>query len=316
MNRDTAGSVAILLLPGFSMSSLGLLTEHFTLADGRAPQIFSVGEEMVPAAHDIRVQAQRLPRAQSQVNVAVVCGGRRSLQSPAEHREVLMRIADSGCQWLAVGSGVLSLAAAGLLRNRRCTAPDGLRQVLQQMEGSAAVVESAYVRDGSIWTCGSENSVCAMLDAFLPAWRHSDAGGALPLQSEVEDRSILAEAQALMRNNLAEPLATGEIADYLGVSSKKLERIFRRFAGQLPARFYIGLRLSLARQLLHHSSCSIEEVGRRCGFGSASHFSRAFRNHFGRSPRAERQQFTALPNWAGNGSYTAGGLCIQNLNNC
>lgn len=295
MSQSDAGTVAVLLLPGFSMASLGILTERFTLAAGRAPLLYSCSDEMVASEHGIRVQARKLPPRPREFHSLIVCGGRQPPTSLHACVEALDRMAVRGGCRIGVGSGVLVLACAGLLDKRRCSLPEGLRSALEQMGCGAIVMPGTFTRDGSIWTCWGEDAVTTMLDTLLPARSNNGYCGSSPLQGEVEDRSTLAEAQALMRNNLSEPLTTREVADYLGVSCKKLERIFRQFAGQLPARFYIGLRLSLAKQLLHHSNCSIEEVGRRCGFASASHFSRAFRNHFGCSPRDERQSFNASP---------------------
>ncbi|MBB5210040.1 helix-turn-helix domain-containing protein [Microbulbifer hydrolyticus] len=106
----------------------------------------------------------------------------------------------------------------------------------------------------------------------------------------VRDQRLFEEAMTLMRNNLSEPLQTGELASYLSISQKKLERLFLRFEGVLPARFYRELRLEKARSLLHESALGIDEIGRRCGFRSASHFSRCFKSFCGHSPRMERQQ--------------------------
>lgn len=104
-----------------------------------------------------------------------------------------------------------------------------------------------------------------------------------------QDRHLFEESLALMRNNLSEPLQAGELAAYLGITPKKLERLFRRFTGELPARFYRTLRLEQARALLHDSGLGIDEIGQRCGFSSASHFSRCFRDFSGHSPRQERK---------------------------
>lgn len=104
----------------------------------------------------------------------------------------------------------------------------------------------------------------------------------------MQDRHLFDEALALMRSNLSEPLQTGELAAYLDISVKKLERIFCRRRGVLPARFYRELRLQQARKLLFESSLSIDAIGQQCGFRSASHFSRCFKEYCGRSPREER----------------------------
>lgn len=293
MSVQPTSSVAILLLPGFQMAALGILLERFTLASGSAPLIFSTAEQMVAAEHGVRVQAQQLPDVPLSSDTVVVCGGRSFFEPSRQVCERLARHARASEYQIGIGSGVLLMAQSGLLQGKQCSLAEGLRGQLKRDE--VLVSRSPVTCDGGTWTCADEAALTAMLDTLLPAWSRAGRESRVSFQSEVEDRSTLAEAQMLMRNNLAEPLATGEIAGYLGISSKKLERIFKRFVGQLPARFYIGLRLSLARDLLHHSGLSIEEIGKHCGFTSPSHFSRAFRNHFGCSPRTERQQFTSMP---------------------
>ncbi|GAA5525386.1 HTH-type transcriptional regulator CdhR [Microbulbifer aestuariivivens] len=302
MKRDTASSVAIILLPGFSVSALGVLVERFTLAGGQSPLIFSCsGDKMVAAEHGVRVQAQVLPQLPLAAQTLICCGGREYKVTSCEALAQVARHARVASCSIGIGGGVLFMAEAGLLDGRRVSLAEPLRGLLAR-SGRAQVCEAtAFSRDDDVWTCADEESLPLMLDALLPtwSWQKGDWRGqghekTLHFHSEVADRSTLAEAQALMRNNLTEPLTTAEIAGYLGISCKKLERIFKRFVGQLPARFYIGLRLCLARDLLHHSGLSIEEIGKRSGFSSPSHFSRAFRNHFGCTPRSERQQFAAL----------------------
>jgi len=48
------------------------------------------------------------------------------------------------------------------------------------------------------------------------------------------------------------------------------------------------LRLARARHLLRQTSMSILSVALACGFVSASHFSKCYRECYGRTPRAER----------------------------
>ena len=55
-----------------------------------------------------------------------------------------------------------------------------------------------------------------------------------------------------------------------------------------PARYYLELRLNKARLLLLQTNMSIIDVALACGFVSASHFSKCYRDYFGRTPRKER----------------------------
>jgi transcriptional regulator GlxA family with amidase domain len=93
----------------------------------------------------------------------------------------------------------------------------------------------------------------------------------------------------LMEANIAEPLSLVEIAKYAGLSRRQIERLFRRNLGRSPARYYLEIRLDRARHLLIQSDAAIVEVAVACGFVSASHFSKCYRELYGRSPQQERQ---------------------------
>ncbi|GGY24306.1 GlxA family transcriptional regulator [Paludibacterium paludis] len=102
----------------------------------------------------------------------------------------------------------------------------------------------------------------------------------------------LTEAVSLMEANIEEPLSTDDIAYYVGVSRRQLERLFKQYLGTVPSRYYLELRLARARQLLQQTSKSIVQIGLACGFSSGPHFSSTYRNHFGITPREERAQRT------------------------
>jgi len=96
-----------------------------------------------------------------------------------------------------------------------------------------------------------------------------------------------------MEANLGEPLPTDDIARLVGVSRRQLERLFKQHLDELPSRYYARLRLTRARRLLQQTSQSILQIGLACGFASGSHFSNAYRAHFGHTPRDERSQRAA-----------------------
>ena len=55
-----------------------------------------------------------------------------------------------------------------------------------------------------------------------------------------------------------------------------------------PARYYVELRLNRARLLLLQTNMSVIDIALACGFVSASHFSKCYRDFFGKTPRRER----------------------------
>ena len=111
----------------------------------------------------------------------------------------------------------------------------------------------------------------------------------LPLRARlgVQNSKILTIIE-LMEAHLAEPLSLIEIADHVGLSRRQIERLFRQEMGRSPARYYLEIRLDRARHLLIQSTLPVVEVAVACGFVSASHFSKCYRELYARSPQQER----------------------------
>lgn len=78
-----------------------------------------------------------------------------------------------------------------------------------------------------------------------------------------------------------------EIAGHCGISPRLLTVIFSEI-GTTPAAHLMRLRLEHAAVYLkeaHAKALSVSEVAEVCGFRSAAHFSRAFKAHYGVTPR-------------------------------
>ena len=92
-----------------------------------------------------------------------------------------------------------------------------------------------------------------------------------------------------MERSIERPLACADLATEAGLSVRQLERLFARYLGRSPTRHYLSVRLERARDLLRQTSMAVLSVGLSCGFASASHFSKSYSEHFGRTPSAERR---------------------------
>ena len=120
--------------------------------------------------------------------------------------------------------------------------------------------------------------------------REGDDDQRLPLQARLRiSHPKLIKAISEMEKNTEEALSRDEIADRVGLSRRQLERLFRRYLNTSPARYYLKLRLNRARTLLTQTTMPVTEVAFASGFTSASHFSKCYRDMFGRTPRAERR---------------------------
>ena len=91
-----------------------------------------------------------------------------------------------------------------------------------------------------------------------------------------------------MEQSLEEPLSPSLLAKEAGLSTRQLERLFRRYLDRSPKRYYLELRLKKARSLLLQTNMSVINVALACGFSSPSHFSKCYRAYYGRTPYRER----------------------------
>ena len=69
-----------------------------------------------------------------------------------------------------------------------------------------------------------------------------------------------------------------------------LVNVFKDMIGQSPQDFLIRYRMSKATSLLTSTNLSIGDISVQVGYPNQLHFSRAFRNIYGMSPRQYRQQ--------------------------
>jgi transcriptional regulator GlxA family with amidase domain len=116
---------------------------------------------------------------------------------------------------------------------------------------------------------------------------HDHQRMSLPARLGVRHPKLLSVIE-LMEQTLEEPMARTELARRVGLSTRQLERLFRKYLNRSPARYYLELRLHKARLLLVQTNMSVIDVALACGFVSASHFSKCYRDFFGRTPRKER----------------------------
>jgi transcriptional regulator GlxA family with amidase domain len=118
--------------------------------------------------------------------------------------------------------------------------------------------------------------------------RHDRQRMALPARLGVRHPKLL-EVVRRMEESTEEPITRARLAASVGLSSRQLERLFRRYLDRTPTRYYLELRLARARLLLLQTELPVLEVALACGFVSASHFSKCYRDVYGCTPRDQRQ---------------------------
>ncbi|HXH02483.1 MAG TPA: GlxA family transcriptional regulator [Candidatus Competibacteraceae bacterium] len=323
MSTSAPFRLGFLLLPGFSMMDFAFALEPLRMANllrertlyrwyvcvaEEAPAVAGIGQGLAPDC--------TLSEA-GPLDALLVCGGEGMVaEMGAATLQRLRELGRDGVVLGAIGGGVGMLAAAGLLEGYRAAVHWRMADALRARFPGLAVATELFVCDRDRLTCCGGTAAldmsldligrqhgAALMQAISEAFvcehlRGPNVPQPVPLHRHLGIRQPeLLNAVALMQANLAEPLNLEEIARRLGVSLRKLERLFRRHLQSNPSRYYLELRLQQARKLLLQSTLPIAEVARACGFISAAHFSTAYQRQFGRRPVYERrlQAETRLP---------------------
>lgn len=238
----------------------------------------------------------------------LVCGGVR-VQEASSIRVLhwLRREARRGVEIGGLCTAAYTLAKAGLLDGRRATIhwenQDSFTEEFEDVE----LTKSVFVIDGPrITTAGGTASIDLMLK--LIATDHGE-----DLANEVADQLIysairteqdtqrlsiptrigvrhpkLSQVIQMMEANIEDPISPAILASEVGMSTRQLERLFRRYLNRSPKRYYMELRLQKARNLLMQTDMSVINVALACGFASPSHFSKCYRAQYNTTPYRER----------------------------
>jgi AraC-like DNA-binding protein len=138
---------------------------------------------------------------------------------------------------------------------------------------------------------GSETMKAALMSQcivhLLRRLCHSDTCS-LPWLAALEDERLVRALDRVLKNP-ADPHSVESLAEVASMSRSAFAETFAGAFGKPPMTLVRQLRLESAWRLLEQSDeMPVETVARRVGFSSRSHFSRAFKRHFGVSPVTRR----------------------------
>ena len=109
-------------------------------------------------------------------------------------------------------------------------------------------------------------------------------------QSSKMSDYYIQEAIHYMEQNFQNDISIEEIAAVCGINRSYLGKIFRNSIGRSPQEFVMNYRMVKAAELLKLTTLSIADIGNAVGYSNPLHFSRAFKNVYGVSPREWRNE--------------------------
>jgi len=97
-------------------------------------------------------------------------------------------------------------------------------------------------------------------------------------------QQIVEKAKYLMESNIFSAINLSGISDQLGISTSRLNEIFKTYTSMTPYQYYIHIKIHKAEGLLEQEDLSVKEVAYKMGFDDQYYFSRLFKNKTGASP--------------------------------
>lgn len=238
----------------------------------------------------------------------LLCGG-MDVQSATTRKLLswLRREARKGPVIGGLCTAAYTLARAGLLDGKKATIhwenSDSFAEEFEDVD----LTKSVFVVDGNrLTTAGGTSSIDLMLK--LIAEDHGEELGnavadqliysSIRTDQDTQRLSVptrigvrhpkLSRVIQMMESNIEEPISPSVLAKEVGMSTRQLERLFRRYLNRSPKRYYMELRLQKARNLLMQTDMTVINVALACGFASPSHFSKCYRAHYDTTPYRER----------------------------
>jgi len=335
----TTAHIAFYLVPRFSMMAFTSAVEVLRMANqltGRPHYtwtLVSSDGQPVAASNGIAFAVAHGAEERTRYDALFVCSGLDVHRVEDEPGLAWLRRHERSESVLgAVCTGTWLLARAGVLDGYRCTIHyENLAAAREEFPGLVISAELFEI-DRARYTCAGGTAPLDMMLSEIGQRHGSALAHAIAEQfmceriREHNDRQRvpltqrigasqpkLAEAVSLMEANIEEPMTLDELSRHVELSRRQLERLFQRYLHMVPTRYYLDLRLERARQLLLQTSMPIVDIALACGFISAPHFSKCYRDAFSLPPRDERRRAAGLldthptPAPSGRGSRGSGG---------
>ena len=312
--QPTPRHFAFVLCPQFSLIAFTAAIEPLRVANRLALrtlytwEVLSESGQPIACSNGTVLQANRALGDLPRNSTAFVCAG---LDLPtAETRATitwLRKQARLGTKVGGICTGAHVLARAGLLDGKRATIHWENQPAFSEDFPEVELSNLLFCVDQGVLTCAGGTAAADMMLYLIGQDQGADLASliaetlihtqirsatdeqrlSIPARIGVRHPKLVQVIQAMERS-IEDPVSPAELARSVNMSTRQLERLFRRYLNRSPKRYYMELRLEKARGLLLQTQMSVINVALACGFTSPSHFSKCYRAHFGRTPYRER----------------------------
>ena len=141
------------------------------------------------------------------------------------------------------------------------------------------------------------NEAARLLDRMIDGRQCSPARITIPPERIAVQQStdviatenpLLRQALQFIRNNLTKSFGVTEIADSLGTSRIRMNRLFTSELKRTAGKEILRQRVEKAKKLLTETDSTLENIAKECGFCHSSYFVSIFKRATGFTPRSYR----------------------------
>ena len=311
---NTSAHFVFVLLDNFTLLSFASALECLRIANraiGREYYTWSLvgeGGETIKCSAGTTFKLDNDLVELNRNDIIVLCGGIEIQNSTT--KKVLNWLRRESRKGLKIGglcTAAYTMAKAGLLDGKKCTIHWENQDSFAEEFLETELTKSVFIIDGNrMTTAGGTSSIDLFLQLIANELGEEIAGAVADQQiyssirtdQDTQRLSIptrigvrhpkLSKVVYMMENNIEEPISPSLLAKEVGMSTRQLERLFRRYLNRSPKRYYMEIRLQKARNLLMQTDMSVINVALACGFASPSHFSKCYRAHYDTTPYRER----------------------------
>lgn len=315
--NHTKLSLKLLLLPGFSLLSMGVFLEHLlslqSPGDGETSLTFgwdlvAPDNEPVTTACGTQVKTSLTLNSQELVSgishYLIIFGSRsgHDNEQPAFYlKPVIDKALKKGMVVAGMDHAAFHLAKNDFISEHTLAAFNATRRSGEHYSSESIPVHTGVLTRGDIWLCTGGHAASKIAEligqkrleriseikklstAIVSKEAKYNSDGALTSMS-TEVTSTL----QFLKNNLATRLEADAIASRFGLNRRTLDLMMIRETGRTVRQTIVHLRTDYACHLLAQKTKSLKEVAEECGFANLSQFTRLFKKRTGLTPAAWR----------------------------
>lgn len=318
MTATPPTTLGILVFPGFPMACLTSCIEPLRAANEiSGQQAFDwkvIAETQAPVLSSAEVAFSpdcTLAQTPPLDHLLFASSPNSVFENPSKANAALHRLMRGKTRLGAISGGVFPLARTGLTAQNPLSVHWCYEAAFQAEFPDIPMQNTVICSDGGFTTISGASAVfdhmLTLIETRLgedimaevacwfqhPFVRSEVVSQKVPAFSTAQSQDLLPKQVARAIQHFAEhienPIQISQVADAVGLSTRSLERSFKKATGHSPLGYYRKMRMTQARQLVLYTNNPISEVAYLVGYTTPGPFMRHYRETFGVTPVSDRR---------------------------